>query len=739
MPDSRTEATRDEISGLEGTVESVLYHNEENGYTILRLNTGGAPGGPATVVGCLPSVTPGERITASGRWVTDRRYGRQFRADVLQAKAPGDTAGIEKFLGSGLIDGIGKEYARRIVDKFGDQVFDVIDHESRRLEEVEGIGPKRRRQIKESWQQQRAVRGIMVFLHGHGISTARALRIYKTYGESAVAVLRSDPYRLAREIPGVGFKTADEIAAKMGQPPNAPQRLKAGLEYTLQTAEGNGHCALPREELIREAGSLLSAAAEEVETALAAQVAGGRIIVEPAGTDTLCFLPDLREAEAGVARRVRELAGRPAELPEFDIEAALGWFEKNSALILGDEQKAAVAMAARSRFSVITGGPGVGKTTILKAVLKILTAKGVKTVLAAPTGRAAKRITESTGHAASTLHRLLEFQSDGRFLRTREKPLKGDLFVIDEASMIDLRLMYRLLDAIPDVGHVLLVGDVDQLPSVGAGTVLGDVIGSGRAPVSKLERIYRQAEASRIVTAAHAIKDGNMPDLGPGEAGNDFFFIERDSPGAIIETLLEVAGRRLPAGFGLDPLGDIQVLSPMNVNQLGTKNLNAALQKMLNPPTELKLEVERFGTVFRTGDKVIQTRNNYDHDVFNGDIGRIREITTEPVKIRVVFDDQREVEYEPGELDELQLAYAITIHKSQGSEFPAVVIPVSAQHYIMLQRNLIYTGVTRGKRVVVLIGEKKALAMAVKNQQSRHRHGGLRWRLGEHSSASGSG
>lgn len=731
MPESVPNRERDRpVRELSGEVESVVFHNEENGYTVMRMRVAGRDDGLVTVVGNLPAITAGERVRAKGVWIDDRQYGQQFRAEKLEAEAPVSLKGIERFLGSGLIEGIGKEYAHRIVEKFGAGVFDVIDQASQRLEEIDGIGPKRRRQIKESWKRQRAVRGIMVFLHSQGISAARALRIYKTYGEEAVEVLRSNPYRLAEEIPGIGFKTADEIASRMGQAADAPARLEAGVGYVLKQAAGSaGHCALPWGELTRQATEILGVDASQIERVMARQVAAEVLIEEEIAGERLVYLPEYHAAEHHIAERVRNLVSRPADFPPIDAARAIEWSERESKLQLGAEQRRAVMAALGSRFLIITGGPGVGKTTILRTVLAILERKGVAAVLCAPTGRAARRLAESTGKEAGTIHRLLEYQSDGRFGRGRAKPLDGDLFVVDEASMIDVVLMRQFLDAVPDAGHVLLVGDVDQLPSVGPGRVLGDLIDSGVVPTMRLTEIFRQAAASRIVTEAHRINQGQMPDLAAGGADTDFFFIERTDPEALAATLVEVVARRLPARYGCDPTRDIQVLSPMNRHILGTRQLNARLQAALNPAEGWKFEVERFGVVFRAGDKVIQMRNNYEKDVFNGDIGIIREITTDPARIEVVFDGDRTVDYEPGELDELQLAYAITIHKSQGSEFPIVVIPVSTQHYVMLQRNLLYTGITRGKRRVVLIGDPKALAIAVGNRESMKRWTGLRERL----------
>ena len=731
MPGQSQSSDEGNLVTVRGEVASVVFHNDENGYSVLRLVLDGASGATTeTVVGNLPAVTAGERLQAAGEWIDDPSYGRQFRARRLHAEAPVTEEGIERFLASGLIEGIGKEYARRIVERFGTEVFDIIDHASQRLEEIDGIGAKRRRRIKASWKQQSAVRDIMVFLHGHGISAARASRIYKTYGEDAIGIVQANPYRLAEDITGIGFRTADEIASRMGQATDAPARLRAGVEHVLKQAAANdGHCALPRSELEQRAAEALRVETALVEPTVAGLVSAGDLIEEHLEGEPMLFLPELQAAEVAVAERVHFHTGRPAAYPEIKADEAIDWFQERAELELGAEQRDAVRASLEKKFLVITGGPGVGKTTILNAVLKILVRQRVKPVLCAPTGRAAKRLSESTGTEAQTIHRLLEFLPEGGFARSKEKRLEGDLFIVDEASMIDIVLMRSLLEAIPDHGHVILVGDVDQLPSVGPGRVLGDLIESGVVPVARLTEIFRQAASSRIITAAHAVNRGELPDIGKAKADSDFFFLESGEADSTLATLVDVVSRRLPSHYGYDPSWDIQVLSPMNRNQLGTANLNERLQAALNPPEGWKFEIERFGVTFRAGDKVIQTRNNYDKEVFNGDIGVIREITTDPARVRVQFDGGREVEYEPGELDEVQLAYAITIHKSQGSEFPVVVIPISSQHYIMLRRNLVYTGLTRGKRLVVLVGERKALAMAVRNDDSHQRWSGLGHRL----------
>lgn len=732
MPDPRDLPAGPPAAELRGEVESVVFHNEETGYAVIRLKPAGKDTDPVTVIGNLPAITPGERVEASGQWIDDRNYGKQFRAANLRTETPVTLGGIERFLGSGLIDGIGKEYARRIVEKFGTDVFDVIDQSSQRLEEIDGIGPKRRRKIRESWKKQQAVRQIMIFLHSQGIGAARAQRIYKTYGAEAIDTIRANPYRLASDIPGIGFKTADTIATRLGQPADSPARLNAGIEHALTTAAtSGGHCALPLAELIRQSAELLGADEDRVAPAVARLVAEDRLVEARLSEERLVYLPELAEAEKSVAQRARQFVSQPPSYPEIDAGRAIEWFEGESSFRLGDQQRQAVIEALNRRFLIITGGPGVGKTTILRAVLRILGRKLIKPVLCAPTGRAAKRLSESTGLEAGTIHRLLEFQPDGRFMRGRNRPLEGDLFVIDEASMIDIVLMRRLLEAIPDTGHVLLVGDVDQLPSVGPGRVLADLIDCGIVPVARLDQIFRQAAASRIVTAAHAVNRGEMPAIHAADRDSDFFFIERADSAALLDTLIQVVSRRLPARYDLDTVRDIQVLTPMNRNTLGARNLNAVLQNALNPPAEWKFEIERFGVKYRAGDKVIQTRNDYEKEVFNGDIGIVTEIATDPARVLVGYESNREVEYLPGELDELQLAYAITIHRSQGSEFPVVVMPVATQHFVMLQRNLIYTGITRGKKLVVLIGDPKALAMAVGNRDSQRRWSGLKDRISD--------
>lgn len=716
---------------LSGTVERVTFHTEETGFSVLKVKVKGRSE-PVTVTGRTPAVHAGEVIEATGEWVTVPEYGRQFRAETITISAPSTREGIERYLASGLIEGIGPVYAKKLVEKFGEEVFDVIENHSARLREVPGVGVKRRKEIKESWERQKSVREIMLFLHRHGVGTAKAVKIFKTYGEAAVETLTQNPYRLARDVHGIGFKSADVIARRIGLAADSEERLRAGLFHVLLEAAGDGHCALPREELIAKAVELLQMPdASLVERALDAAVENAEVARETIDSADLIFPPHLARAEREIAKRLKTLAALPGRLETGNLDEALAKARKESGRELAESQERAVRMALSHRVLVVTGGPGVGKTTILQTILRVLDPKRGKCVLAAPTGRAARRMAESTGHEAKTIHRLLEVEPGGRGFKFNAKnPLKGDLFVLDEASMVDTALMAHWLRAVPETGHVLLVGDVDQLPSVGPGAVLADIIRGGVVPVVRLTEIFRQAAASRIITAAHAINQGRLPDLPkPPPPGCDFYFIERETPEAALETILRLAKERVPRAFGLDPVNDVQVLCPMNRGLLGTANLNVELQRALNPPMETRQEVERFGITFREGDKVIQTRNNYEKEVFNGDIGRVIGMAADPLRVYVRFEDGREAVYESGDLDELRPAWAITIHKSQGSEFPAVVIPVSTQHYVMLQRNLLYTGVTRGRRLVVLVGDRKALGLAVRNADGRKRWTGLWARL----------
>ncbi len=711
--------------GLAGLIERVTFHSEETGFAVLRVKAKGHRD-LVTVVGSLPSVSAGEWITAQGRWVRDRDHGLQLKADFLKCSEPTSREGIEKYLGSGMVKGIGPVYAKKLVAKFGEEIFDIIERYSVRLQEVDGIGPGRRRKIKEAWAAQKVIREIMVFLHSNGVSTSRAVRIYKTYGESAIDTVRANPYTLAKDIHGIGFKTADQIAEKVGIPKDSIIRACAGLAHRLAEASGQGHCALPREILMEETVRLLEVDEEIVREALARQLVNGEMVEETIGGEDLIFLPALKLAEEGIARNLRKFAALPSHYPPIEFEKALEWCEAKTGKSLALSQRAAIERALSSHLLVITGGPGVGKTTLIQSLLLILRAKRVKCLLCAPTGRAAKRLSEATGLEAKTIHRLLEFQPAGGFARGADRPLDCDLLVVDETSMVDVPLMDKLLTAVPSSAHLIFVGDVDQLPSVGPGRVLANLIESGSLPVVRLTEIFRQAATSQIITNAHRINSGQLPPI--SEGASDFYFIERDEPEAIAATIVKMARERIPAKLGIDPIRDIQVLCPMNRGSLGTREMNLLLQNALNPARPDEPSVEKFGWQFRLGDKAIQTRNNYDKEVFNGDIGQVTAINLAEKELTITFDG-RDVVYDFGELDEVSLAYAITIHKSQGSEFPVVIVPVATQHFLLLARNLIYTGITRGKTMVVLVGQKKALSLAVGNHHTAKRYSGLLTRL----------
>ncbi|MCC5844796.1 MAG: ATP-dependent RecD-like DNA helicase [Verrucomicrobia bacterium] len=717
------ENSHEMISGL---VDRVTFHNEDNGFSVLKVQVKGQKE-PVTLVGRVAQITAGEHVVAEGVWNIDRTHGRQFKAEMIRATPPDSPEGIEKFLGSGLVKGIGPVYAKKLVGHFGRDVLKIIDEQSARLQEVEGIGPTRRKAIKESWQEAKSVREIMTFLMSHGVSTARAFRIHKTYGEEAMVKVQADPYCLARDIRGIGFKTADEIASHFGFDKNSPLRARAGVEHMLAEISGQGHCACPRDELTRQSAELLDIDRQIVEDAILHGLAEKRLILEVQhADDPLIYLSALHRAETELADDLRKLLSAPFPFEPIPEDKALDWVQKQIKIDLAPAQRDAVATALRSKVMVITGGPGVGKTTIVNAIIRIFKARKLKVKLAAPTGRAAKRLSETTGEHAMTLHRLLVFDpATGGFKHNRSSPLKGEVFIIDEASMLDLHLAYQVIRALPANAVLLLVGDVDQLPSVGPGSVLRDVIESGSVPVCRLTEIFRQAQNSAIVMNAHRVNRGEFPVSGSQAHPGDFYIVPAETPEEVWSKIRGLLKGALQNKFGIDPRRDAQLLTPMQRGGLGARALNTEIQTLLNPRGDF---VERFGTTFRVGDRVMQTLNNYDKDVFNGDMGRV--VSIDPMERELWVDMAgHKVSYSFNELDELVLSYAITIHKSQGSEYPCVILPLHTQHYMMLQRNLLYTAITRGKRLVILVGNNKAIAMAVNRADTRHRIGCLKNRL----------
>jgi len=717
---------------LEGILERVTYVNEENAWSVVKLDVPGKKD-LVTVVGNLLGVQPGENLRLRGSWSVDRKYGEQFRADGYVTVKPATLVGIEKYLGSGLVRGIGKIMAGRLVKCFGLSTLEVIEQAPERLREVDGIGPVRSGRIAKAWVEQKQIKDVMVFLQSHGVSSTFAIKIYKHYQDRSIAVVKENPYRLAVDIFGIGFKTADKIAGQLGISPSSPERAQAGVLHVLGELSNEGHVFYPRNKLIEAAAALLEIDAGIIEIAVRVLAEAGQVVVTPilrergpAQEDQAVYLASLHRAESGMADLGRALLRAQTRPIAIDTEKAITWFEERQRISLAPEQREAVRRAVTSKFLVITGGPGTGKTTLVNGIIQVLEKKGRRILLAAPTGRAAKRMTETTGHEAKTIHRLLEFDPKTMsFLRDRERPLEADIVIVDEASMIDTVLAYNLLKAVPPSCQLVLVGDVDQLPSVGPGSVLSDVINSGAVDVVRLSHIFRQAEASLIVVNAHRVNHGEMPRLPAPGAGADFFFVEKNEPEDVLAALKAIVQERIPERFGFDPVDDIQVLTPMHRGLLGTASLNAELQTLLNPQGAAVIHGSR---TFRVGDKVMQIRNNYELEVFNGDIGRIEALDEVEHTLSVQFDG-RSVTYDRADLDELVLAYACSIHKSQGSEYPCVVLPIHTQHYVMLQRNLLYTGITRARKLVVLVGTRRALAIAVKNDKTEARFTQLAARL----------
>jgi exodeoxyribonuclease V alpha subunit len=723
------------LAELQGQIERITYTNEENGYTIARVKVYGRKD-LVTVVGNLISPTPGEILKMEGEWVNHPKYGEQFKIVQYKTQVPASVYGIEKYLGSGLIKGIGPVMAKRIVKRFGKETLDIIEKALESLREVEGIGEKRVEMIKTAWEEQKEIREVMLFLQTHGVSSGYATKIFKHYGSGSIQALRENPYRLAMEVYGIGFVTADRIAEKLGFAKDSELRAEAGILYVLNQLADEGHVYYPYEPLIDKAREILQVDREAILRAFGSVALAKRIVIEDLNQDSeefkenhkAVYLSALHLCETGISRRLSALINAPKAMRTIDTAKAVRWVQQHLDITLAERQVEAVRRAVDEKVLVITGGPGTGKTTIINAILKIFTRIGVTVMLAAPTGRAAKRMAEATGHGAKTIHRMLEYSiQKGGFQKHEENPLRCDLLIVDEASMIDTLLMHHLLKAVPATATLVLVGDVNQLPSVGPGSVLQDIIASDALPVVELREIFRQAQESSIIVNAHRINSGLMPVLQSArDRLDDFYFIEQEDPDEVLRLVVDLTRERIPRRFGLDPVDDIQVLTPMHKGTVGAGNLNDRLQKALNPVEE---GVSRGGRNFRVNDKVMQIRNDYDKEVFNGDIGRITRIDPESQEATISFDG-REVVYDFTDLDEVVLAYAVSVHKAQGSEYPAVIIPILTQHYVLLQRNLVYTAVTRGRKLVVMVGTRKALAIAVKNDKTQKRYTYLRYRLG---------
>lgn len=702
---------------LRCVIEHITYQNQENGYSVMKVKVKDYSD-LVTLVGNLLDIPVGAVLLCDGDWKVDKKYGRQFVCETWEEVMPATVYGIEKYLGSGLVKGIGPKFAHLIVEKFGTETIEIIEDNIERLREVPRIGKRRVEKIRESWEKQKDIKNVMLFLQQYGVSTAYAAKIYRQYGKESIDKVQDNPYRLADDIWGIGFKTADSIASKMGYEKNDLRRCKSGISYTLNELSNEGHVYAVEEQLIETAKKLLEADEEPIRQAVTEMIASEDLIRE----DEVIYLPPFYHSERGTAKKL--LALLQDQTPTlFGLKADIKAIEKVSGIEYDEVQIAAIKQAVRSKVMVLTGGPGTGKTTTTQGIIAAYKTAGMRILLAAPTGRASKRMSEATGMEAKTIHRLLEFNPQDGYKRNDENPLEGDALIVDECSMIDIILMYNLMKAIPESMRLVLVGDIDQLPSVGAGNVLRDIIDSEKIPVVRLTRIFRQAQSSRIVMSAHAINQGRYPDTSNGKQ-TDFFFIKNEEPEQVAEEIVKLVKHRLPKAYN-QPLNNIQVLTPMQRSVVGATNLNMMLQQALNTSN---LGISRGGTTYKLGDRVMQVRNNYDKNVFNGDIGIVEQVSMEDRTLFVRFDDNL-VEYEASELDEVTLAYATTIHKAQGSEYPIVVIPVLMTHFVMLQRNLIYTGITRAKKICVLIGQPKALAYAIRNLTVTKRNTKLKERL----------
>lgn len=707
---------------LRCVVERITYQNADNGYTVLKCAVKNYSD-LVTVVGTMPDTHVGSVLSLEGMWKMDAKYGRQFLVEKFEETLPATVYGIEKYLGSGLVKGVGPKFAKRIVEKFGKDTLDVIEETPDELLKVSGIGKVRVDRIKTSWQEQKEIKNIMLFLQSHEVSTSHATKIFKTYGSESIAIVKENPYRLADDIWGIGFKTADSIAQKMGIDKGKFVRLRSGIFYTLNKLAEAGHCYTTREQLIGRAKELLEVEEPELEITLDEMIRTNDVIRDEAEDREAIYLPPYYFSESGCAKRLLRLMSCGKKKSE-DTEEILKKVAASSEITYDEIQWQAVKTAVSSKVMVLTGGPGTGKTTTTLGIISAYKQAGCQIILAAPTGRAAKRMSEATGMEAKTIHRLLEYKPPEGYQKNEEHPLEGDVLILDECSMIDIMLMYNLLKALPQQMSLILVGDIDQLPSVGAGNVLRDIIDSGCVPVVRLTRIFRQAQGSRIIMNAHRINKGEGIDMRGGKDA-DFFFATKESNQEVVDTIVQYCKTNLPRYYHVDPLQDIQVLTPMQRGECGAVNLNQVLQEAMNPS---KIFLRRGGTQYRLKDKVMQIRNDYDKEVFNGDIGTITKVDVEERELTVLFDE-REVVYDVTELDELALAYAVTIHKSQGSEYPIVVMPFTMSHFVMLQRNLLYTGVTRAKKILVLVGEKKAVYYAIKNETTTGRNTCLARRL----------
>jgi len=709
------------LEDLTGFLESIVFSSEDTGFTVARLK---APRfhDLVTIVGTLPGVQPGERLSCRGTWKHHSQYGRQFEIENYHLEAPADEVGIEKYLASGLIKGIGPVYAKRIVQEFGKETLDVIDQESERLLDIEGIGEKRAEKIAECWEEQKSIRKVMIFLQSHEVRISFAYKIFKTYGEESIEKVQKNPYRLAKEIHGIGFKTADSLAKKLGIAEDSPLRVQAGIEHALWELSLEGNTCYPEAELTVEAAKMLDIPEELIKEGLKVLEVDRHIVREEMDGTFYIWVDPLYASEKGIVKEFKRLTHSPCLIRNIDQDKAIHWAEASLKMTFAGGQKEAIKKSFSGCIHIITGGPGTGKSTITKAILLITERLTDKIILAAPTGRAAKRMTEITGKKAFTIHSLLEFDfKKGGFKKNRDYPLNAKLLIVDEASMIDTQLMYALLQAVSQGTRVLLIGDVDQLPSVGPGSVLKDLIASDQIPVTRLDQIFRQGKGSRIVTNAHRINKGYFPDV-DHEKGSDFAFFQIEDSEEILSKTSELIQKHIPSRTKLHPIDEVQVLCPMRRGTIGADNFNHVLQQQLNPQ---ELSISRMGRTFHLHDKVMQIRNNYDKKVYNGDIGRVSHINHEEQELKVCFDGMN-VSYHFNEIDELVLAYAVSIHKYQGSECPCLIIPVHTSHYRMLFRNLLYTGVTRGKKLVILLGTKKALFIAVKTDHAQTRYTGLK-------------